>query len=484
VEDVDVLILGAGFGGLCMGVHLQRGGLGSFAILERAGEVGGAWRDNRYPGCACDVPAALYSYSFEPNPDWSRRFAERSEIFAYLQRCADEHGLRSRIRFGEEVTRARYERGRGGWLVQTASGQSYRARVLVAALGAFGSPTYPAIVGRERFEGKQFHSSAWDSEYDLAGKRVAVIGTGASGVQLVPELARRVARLDVYQRTPPWVVPRAERTTRALERALYRASPLAQRLVRWFTYWRLEAAALGFTRYPGLLRIAELQARRHLRRQVASDELRAQLTPRHALGCKRVLLSNDYYPALQRPNVELITAPIREIRARSLVDALGREREVDAIIHATGFDVQRFVPRGLFIGAEAQDLAEAWRDGPEAYKGTTVAGFPNLFFLVGPNTGLGHSSMVFMIESQVAYVVDALRQMRAQAWARVEVAPAAQSAYNRALRARSRRTVWVSGCASWYLSATGCNTTLWPDFSFQFRRATRRFDAAAYRVAR
>ena len=481
MHEVDVLVLGAGFGGLCMGIRLRQSGVTSFTILERASAVGGTWRDNRYPGCACDVPATLYSYSFEPNPDWSRRFAERGEIHGYLERCVEKYGLRQHIVFGELVRRARFEGN--GWLVETVRGGRYRARVLVTALGAFSSPVYPSIAGRERFEGEQLHSSTWDPSCDLSGKRVALIGTGASAIQIVPEIAPRVARLDLYQRTAPWIVPKPERITRGAERALYRSLPLAQKAARWLTYWQLEAQVIAFTRRPGLLRVAEGIARRHLRRQVADPGLRARLTPGYALGCKRVLLSNDYYPALTRPNVELVTEPIREIRARSVVDSTGREREVDAIVYGTGFAVQRFVPRGFFLGAEGRDLADVWRDGPEAYKGTTVAGFPNLFFLVGPNTGLGHSSMVFMIESQVAYVMDAIRQMRQHGWARVEVEPEAQAAYNRELQARSRRSVWMSGCASWYLSASGRNTTLWPDFTFRFRRLTRRFDASAYRTA-
>lgn len=483
MNDVDVLILGAGFAGLCMGVQLQRSGVTSFAILERASEVGGTWRDNRYPGCACDVPAALYSYSFEPNPAWSRRFAERREILAYLVACADKFGLRSRISFNADVRRASFDARRGSWLVETAGGARYRARVVVTAMGALSSPAFPSIAGRERFEGEQFHSAAWKADYEVSGKRVAVIGTGASAIQLVPQIAPRVARLDLYQRTPPWVLPRAERTTRGGERALYRALPITQKLARWATYWQLESQVLAFARFPRLMRFAEGLARRHLRRQVPSEALRARLTPRYGLGCKRVLLSNDYYPALTRPNVELVTEPIREIRARSLVDATGREREVDAIVYGTGFEVQHFVAPGTFIGADGRDLAEVWRDGAEAYKGTTVSGYPNLFFIVGPNTGLGHSSMVFMIESQVAYVIDAIRQMRLHGWASVEVAPAAQASYNRELQARSRGTVWTSGCSSWYLSSGGRNTTIWPDFTFRFRRLSRRFDADAYRIS-
>jgi cation diffusion facilitator CzcD-associated flavoprotein CzcO len=478
----EVLIVGSGFAGLCMAIRLRRAGIESFAILERADEIGGTWRDNHYPGCACDVQSHLYSYSFEPNTRWSRTFAGQAEILDYLRRCADKYGLRRYIHFGQNVTRARFDEPRGLWTVETASGRAYRARVIVSGMGALSNPAHPDIEGMSRFEGERFHSAHWNQSYDLAGKRVAVIGSGASAIQFVPQIAPLVARLDLYQRTPPWILPKPDRAIGNAERALYRALPPLQRLMRLGVYCQLETRVLAFTLDPSLMRPVAEYAQRYLRRSIADPALRAQLTPSYTVGCKRVLLSNDYYGALARPNVEVITAGIREIRARAVVDRTEREREVDAIICATGFKVQDFIPRGVFFGRGGQDLADAWRGGAQAYKGTTVAGFPNLFLLLGPNTGLGHSSVIYMIESQVAYVLDALGQMRQKGWSTLEVDPAAQEAFNAALQRKSERAVWKSGCKSWYLSELGRNTTMWPDFTFRFRRLTRRFDAAAYRV--
>jgi cation diffusion facilitator CzcD-associated flavoprotein CzcO len=482
VMNDEILIIGCGFAGLGMGVRLKRAKIESFTLLERAAEIGGTWRDNQYPGCACDVQSQLYSYSFEPNAGWSRAFAEQGEIREYLRRCADKYGLRRHIRFGQEVTRASFDDARCLWTVETSSGDTYRARVVVSAMGALSNPAYPTIPGMERFEGERFHSATWNRGYDFAGKRVAVIGSGASAIQFVPQIAPKVERLDIYQRTPPWILPKPDRTIGSAERAIYRSLPIAQKLVRWCLYWELEARVLAFAVHPALMRAVAWQARRHIRRSIEDRELRAKLTPEYTVGCKRVLISNDYYGALARPNVSVVTDGIREIRARSVVDQTGHERDVDAIVFATGFQAQDPVRRGMIFGRRGQDLVDAWHDGPEAYKGTTVAGFPNLFLLLGPNTGLGHSSVLFMIESQIAYVMDALRQMRANDWLSLDVQPDAQSAFNHKLKLKSAKAVWQSGCKSWYLTESGRNTTMWPDFSFRFRQLTRNFDASAYRV--
>jgi cation diffusion facilitator CzcD-associated flavoprotein CzcO len=480
----DVLIIGAGFAGLCLAIRLQQAGFDRFTLLERAEEIGGTWRDNRYPGCACDVESHLYCYSFEPNAQWSRAFAEQAEILDYLRHCAQKYALLSRVRLGENVESARFDEAFSLWIVRTTSGNTYRARTLVSAMGALSNPSYPDIAGLARFEGERFHSAAWNHDYDLSGKRVAVIGSGASAIQLVPEIAGKVARLDVYQRTAPWILPKADRTIGRAERAIYRALPLAQKLRRWGTYWQLETRVIAFTKHRWLMRAAAWRARRNLQRVVRDPELRAKLTPDYTLGCKRVLISNDYYAALVRPNVSLITEGIREVLARSIVDRAGREREVDAIVFATGFKVQNFVPRGMLFGRGGLDIADAWRHGVEAYKGTTVAGFPNVFFLLGPNTGVGHSSMIYMIESQVTYVMDALRRMREEGWSALEVKPGAQAAFNQRLSAQSANAVWQSGCKSWYVAENGHNTAIWPDFTFRFRQLTRRFDAAAYQIER
>jgi cation diffusion facilitator CzcD-associated flavoprotein CzcO len=480
----SVLIIGSGFSGLCMGMQLKQAGIHAFTILERADEIGGTWRDNQYPGCACDVKAHLYSFSFEPNPGWTRLFAEQREIWAYLQRCADKHALRPHVRFGENVVRASYDQGQELWTVHTSSGAEYRAQVLVSATGGLSNPAHPDLPGIDRFEGQRFHSANWNHHYDLTRKRVAVIGTGASTIQFVPQIAPTVARLDLYQRTAPWIVPKPDRPTTRLERFLFRRFPFTQRLFRSAIYWQLESRVLAFAVAPKLMKIAEFAARRHIRRQIPEGDLRRKVTPAYVIGCKRILLSDDYYRTLLRPNVELITEPIREVRAHSLVTGDGSEREVDAMILGTGFQVHRRVPPGVVFGREGQDIADAWKGGVEAYKGTTVAGFPNLFLLLGPNTGLGHSSVIYMIESQVAYIVDAVRQMAQKRWLAVEVSADVQAAYNRALQTKHAGAVWQSGCKSWYLDRNGRNTTLWPDFTFRFRQQTTQFDPDAYHISR
>jgi len=482
-DGMPILIIGAGFAGLCTGIQLKRAGISSFTILERAADLGGTWRDNDYPGCACDVEAHLYSFSFEPNPGWSRLFAERREIWQYLRRCADKHGIAPHIRFDSEVTRAEWSEADGLWTVRTSSGAEHRARVLVSAMGALSNPAYPAIEGLDRFEGARFHSASWDHDCDLGGKRVAVIGTGASAIQFVPQIVPRAGRVDLYQRTPPWIVPKPDRRVTRFERFLFRRLPFTQRLLRTAIYWKLESRVLAFAVNPKLMKIAQRAARHHMRRQVKDPELRRKLTPDYTIGCKRILISDDFYPAVSRPHVELVTDAIREVRARSLVTADGRERAADAMIFGTGFKVQEAVPRGTIIGRGGLDLVDAWKTGVEAYKGTAVAGFPNLFFILGPNTGLGHSSMVYMIESQVTYVVDAVRQMLANGWRAVDVSVDAQAAYNRALQARQVGAVWATGCKSWYLDERGRNTALWPGFTFRFRRETRRFDRDRYRIS-
>jgi cation diffusion facilitator CzcD-associated flavoprotein CzcO len=476
-----IVIVGSGFAGLGMAIRLKRAGIESFTVLEKGADVGGTWRENRYPGCACDVPSHLYSYSFEPNPDWTRTYSTRPEIWDYLRRCADKYGIRPHIRFRAEVVRAEFDEAEGLWRVHTRAGERYRARVLVLGTGFLSTPSWPAIPGRERFRGRSFHSQQWDESYDLRGKRVAVIGTGASAIQIVPRIAPLVARLDLYQRTPPWILPHPDRPIIARERRLYARFPWLQRLVRGATYWYYELRVFPFAIDPRLMRPFEREARRFFARQIADPELRRKLTPDYALGCKRILISDDYYPALTRANVRLITDGIREVREHGIVAGDGTEREVDAIIYATGFKANAPLPRGMIAGRGGRDLWDAWREGPEAFLGTAVAGFPNLFLLVGPNTGLAHSSMVFMIEAQIGYVLDALRVLERNGLKYVDVRPDVQAAYNRGLQRRLRRAVWtVGGCRSWYLDAHGKNVTLWPGFTWRFWLLTRRFRARHY----
>jgi cation diffusion facilitator CzcD-associated flavoprotein CzcO len=483
-ERVDAVIVGSGFSGLGMAIRMLQSGMDDFVVLERADALGGTWRDNHYPGCCCDVPSHVYSFSFALNPDWTRGFAPQEEIRKYLEATADAFGVRPHIRFGHEVTGAEWDEAERRWLVQTPQGR-FSARVLVSGAGAFSDPLIPDLPGLERFRGATFHSADWDHDHDLRGERVAVVGTGASAIQFVPAIQPEVERLHVFQRTPPWVMPRWDHEITRAEHGLLRWVPFAPALVRAALYWSLEVRVVGFRR-PGIMRVADRMARWHLRRQVADRELRRELTPRYTMGCKRILISDDYYPSLTRDNVDVVTAGIREVREHSIVDGDGVEREVDTIVFGTGFRVIDQPIAARLRGRDGRVLADQWaRDGVSAYKGTTVAGFPNLFFLLGPNTGLGHNSMVFMIESQIEYVLDALGRMRRDGVHAVEVRPDAQAAYNAQLQRDLEGTVWTaSHCKSWYLDDTGRNRTLWPHFSYEFRRRLRRFDPSAYAAAR
>jgi cation diffusion facilitator CzcD-associated flavoprotein CzcO len=480
-QDVRVAIVGSGFAGLGMAIRLRRAGIEDFVVLEKADDVGGTWRDNSYPGCACDVPSHLYSFSFAPNPEWTSTFSPQPEIWDYLRDCARRYGVMPHVRFGHELLEAAWDEDVQRWRLRTSQGD-LTAQALVLGTGPLSAPSIPDLPGLERFRGRTFHSATWDHDHDLGGERVAVIGTGASAIQFVPRIQPRVGRLHVFQRTAPWIMPRPDRPLRAWERRLYRALPAAQLLMRAGIYWARESFVLGF-RHPRAMRLAQRLALRHLRHQVRDPELRRKLTPTYRMGCKRVLISNDYLPALGRDNVELVTDAIREVRERSIVSADGTEREVDTIIFGTGFHVTDMPAAERVRGRDGRTLAEAWDGSPQAHMGAMVAGCPNLFFLVGPNTGLGHNSIVFMIESQCNYVVDALRLMQDRGAAELDVRPEAQAAYNARLQEQMRGTVWTSGgCASWYLDARGRNTTLWPTFTWPFRERTRRLDPAHYEL--
>lgn len=481
-DHVDVAIVGSGFAGLGMAIKLKEAGRTDFVVLERADDVGGTWQQNTYPGCQCDVPSNVYSFSFAPNPEWSQTFALQPEIWRYLRKVADDYSLRPYVRLRTSVEAASWDESAQRWRIETSRGP-LTARVLVAGMGGLSEPALPQIPGAETFAGPAFHTARWDHEADLTGKRVAVIGTGASAVQVVPRIQPQVARLSVFQRTPPWIMPHPGRPVRPRERALFRLLPALQRLVRGAVYWGREGYVLPF-KYHRLSRVPERMARAHLEQQVADPMLRAKLTPDYEIGCKRILMSNEYFPALQQPNAELVTDAIAEIRPHAVVTKDGVEHPADAIVWGTGFRVTDLPYVEWLRGREGRTLGDVWREhGMQGLRGTTVAGFPNLFLLVGPNTGLGHNSIVFMIESQLAYVMGALRAMEARGAAVLDTRPEAQEVFNEALQARMRGTVWTEGgCASWYLDAHGRNTTLWPGTSWSFRRATRRFDPAEHEL--
>ncbi|HEY2762718.1 MAG TPA: NAD(P)/FAD-dependent oxidoreductase [Pseudonocardiaceae bacterium] len=475
-----VIVVGTGFAGLGMAIRLRRHGMTDFVVLERAGDLGGTWRDNSYPGCACDVPSHLYSFSFELNPFWSRSFSSQREIWEYLRYCSEHYGVQPHIRFNHDMLDAAWDHAQRRWRVRTNHGE-LTCDVLITGTGALSSPSIPDIPGLDSFQGTVFHSAQWNHEYDLRDRRVAVVGSGASAIQFVPQIQPQVAALTIFQRTPPWILPRGDRNNRAVEHRVYRAAPALQRLVRAGIYWSRELTVPGFAKHPRLLKIAESMARRHLRRQIPDPALRETLTPRYTIGCKRILLSDDYFPALTKSNVDVVASGVAEVGPDSVRAADGTRREVDAIIFGTGFHVTDMPVAARLRGRDGHSLADVWSDGAQAHRGTTVAGFPNLFMLVGPNTGLGHTSMIYMIECQLDYALDALRYLRRSGAGAVEVRPGEQKAYNEAIQARMSRTVWnAGGCASWYLDEQGRNTTLWPTFTWRFRQATRRFRPEEY----
>ena len=480
MSEHRIVIVGSGFAGLGMAIGLKRAGIEDFVILERADDLGGTWRDNTYPGCACDIPSNLYSFSFAPNPHWTRFFAGQPEILAYLRGCAERYGITPHLRYGHELLEARWDPPTDRWHLETSRGPVI-AQVLIAGMGPLSEPARPALTGLESFAGPVFHSAVWDHTHDLTGRRVAVVGTGASSIQIVPRIAPQVEQLYVFQRTAPWIVPRPDRPVTPTEARLFRTVPGAQAVRRAASYSIRELTGVGLRGNPRLLaRISKLAAS-HLARQVADPELRARLTPDYTIGCKRILISSDFYPTLQRANVELATSRIAWVRPDAVVTEDGAERPVDTLILATGFHVADLPAGRRLRGRDGRLMSEVWEGSSQAYLGTAVAGFPNLFLLVGPNTGLGHNSLVYMIESQIAYVVAGLRAMARAGVSVVDLRPEVQDAYNRRVQADMAGTVWTAGgCASWYLDSAGRNTTLWPGSTWAFRRQTRRFRLADY----
>ncbi len=479
VTSVRIAIIGSGFGGLGTAIRLKQQGIEDFIVLERAGDVGGVWRDNNYPGCACDVESHLYSFSFAPNPEWSHSFSRQLEIWDYLRRCAKDYGVLPHLRFDHEVREAVWEHDEQRWRIET-SGGTYTASVLVAAAGSLSDPSIPQLRGLENFKGKVFHSACWDHEFDLTGRHVAVVGTGASAIQFVPAIQPRVGKLYVFQRTAPWIVPRRDRPLEERERQMFRRFPLAQRARRAAIYGLRELFGFAF-RHPWAMWYFERIALRHLERGVTDPQLRAKLTPDYTIGCKRILISNDYLPALTRPNVELVTDGIAEVLEHSIISRDGIERPADAIIFGTGFHVTDLPFARHIRGKNGQTLSEVWAGSPVAHAGTTVAGFPNLFLLQGPNTGLGHTSVILMLEAQIEHVLSAVRYMQRHSVAAIEPRPEAQAAYVADIDRRMRGTVWNSGgCLSWYLDATGRNSSLWPRPTWRFRRRVSRLVPGEY----
>jgi cation diffusion facilitator CzcD-associated flavoprotein CzcO len=481
---LDVVVVGAGVSGLCIAHGLARAGF-SYRVLEQAAEVGGTWRDNTYPGCGCDIPAPLYSFSFAQRAGWSKLFAGQPEIQTYLRWVAARFGIDRHTDFGTKVVSARWQEPRQTWLITTSSQTVLECRYLVSAIGALHAPRYPDIAGRDSFGGNAFHSASWDHAADLAGKRIAVIGTGASAIQFVPQIAPLAAHLTVFQRSPGWIVPKADRAFSPRQRRLRRFAPY-----RWYArsrlFWIHESRVKGFTDDDVAMADTERLARAHLDRRVPDPELRAALTPDYAIGCKRLLISNDYYPTFSRDNVSLITSPIRELTADGVVTADGRSHPADVVIYGTGFDAHFGFAEVDIVGRDGERLSDRWQQGREAYLGTTVSGFPNYFVMLGPNSGLGHNSQIFMIEAQARYILSCLRTARRRRIGALDVRASVEQEFNAWLQGRLSHSVWqAGGCTSWYQHPTnGTNTALWPSSAIAFWRRTHRVRLSDYHTQR
>lgn len=478
MRSVHIAIIGAGFSGLGMAIRLKQAGIDDFVLLERADDIGGTWRDNNYPGCAVDVQSHLYSYSFAPNPDWTQVYAPNTEIWAYIKRVAAEHDIDRHVLLNTELRGGAWDDDSACWRLAMSSGE-LEARFVVSAMGPLSNPAYPDIPGLDRFTGTVFHSARWDHDHDLTGERVGVIGTGSSAAQFIPQIQPDVGTLTVFQRTPHWTFPRMNRRITAAERALYRRFPVLQRLVRSRQYYYRELIGTLLQR-PGVL---ETVSRLRMRLQIRDARLRDKLTPDYRMGCKRVVVTDDFHPALAQPNVDVVTEKIVEIIPTGVLTADGTEHRLDTLILATGFEVMPAADP--LRGRDGDTLTERWRNGRSAYLGTTVAGFPNYFMLVGPNTGTGHTSVLLYAEPQIDYVIAAIRHTLCNGDDAVEVGQSAQDAYNRELRSRLADTVWLTGgCNSWYLDEPGGTSVLWPGHTGRFRRALARFDPENYLLSR
>lgn len=479
-DHVHVAIVGTGAAGIAMAHQLKQAGFGDIVLLEKAADVGGTWRANDYPGCACDVPSHLYSFSFSPNPEWTRAYSNQPEIHAYMRKVAAEQDVLRHVRGNAEVTGADWDEETQRWTVTTVRG-SLTADVVVAGPGPLNDPKIPEIEGLGTFKGEIFHSALWDHDVDLTGKRVAVIGTGASAIQFVPRIQPQVAHLDLYQRTAPWIVPKLNPRYGARHHAVWKRFPLVQRISRTLIYWRQELLVPGFVYDRRFQAIPQKLAESHLARQVKDPVLREKLRPKYTIGCKRILQANDYYPAVSKPNVDVIDTGIKAITPEGIVTHDGAVHPADVLILGTGFHVTDLPLTKLVRGKGGLRMDAHFDGSPQCYYGTSVDGFPNLYLLLGPNTGLGHSSVIFMIEAQVAHVMGAVKAMRDRGIAEIEVRADVLKAHNAKVQHAMQRTVWTQGgCDSWYIDARGKNTTLWPGFTWRFRQLAARFNPADY----
>lgn len=477
----QVLIVGGGFGGIGMAIQLQQAGLQDVVVLEKAASVGGTWRDNRYPGAACDVQSHLYSYSFAKKPDWSRKYAQQAEIEAYIRQCVVAFGLTDKIHCQQEVAKACFDETTQLWHVETRSGACYQASFLVSSVGQLNQPAYPDIPGLDTFAGPVEHSARWPLHLDVKGQRVAVIGTGASAIQFVPKLVPQVHSLSLFQRSAAWVIPRDDRQFRTWEQRLFAKSRVLSQCYRSAIYLQNESRAIGFTRLDFLLKVIEWKSQRYVKRYIKDPEKRRQLTPDYPAGCKRVLISDDYYQALAEPHVGIVTDGIARVVEDGIITQDGQHHPIDVLVLGTGFKATEFLSPMHIEGLHGQSLHAAWQTGAEAYNGVTMHGFPNFFMLYGPNTNLAHSSILYMLESQYRYVLSGIRQVLDHPEAKALMPKASlQQQHNQALQTRLANTVWARGCNSWYKNADGKNTNNWPGFTFMYRRQTRQVVAEEY----
>lgn len=477
---LKVAIIGSGFGGLGMGYSLKKAGIEDFAIFEKADDLGGTWRENTYPGCGCDVPSHLYSFSFERRYPWAWRYARQSEILAYQHHVADKYDLTRHIRYRMQATEMTFDEMRGLWTLTFADGTTVEATTVISAVGQLHQPAYPNIPGRERYAGKTFHSATWDHDYDLSGKTVAVIGTGASAVQFVPEIAKQVGRLHLFQRSPGWTFPKVEKQFSRLERWLLQKQPLIHDLDRLRIFMACELLAAAYNGNKPLASLVTSISKLQAWWQVRDPALRKKLRPDFEIGCKRILLTNAWLPTLARPNVDVIDDAIQEITETGVRTADGQLREVDAIVYGTGFKATQFLTPMRVSGLSGKDLHQTWGHGAEAYYGMAVSGFPNFFMLYGPNTNVGSGSIIFMLECQQRYIAQLLKAQADQGWEVADVRLDAQIAYSEEVQQRSEGTSYSGDCQSWYKTAEGRNTNNWVGSMREFARRTRSPNLADY----
>jgi len=479
---IATAIIGAGFAGIGAAIRLKDQGITDFALFERGSRVGGTWRDNTYPGAACDIPSRLYSYSFAPNPDWSHTYSGSAEILGYIDNMVESFGIAPHIRFEHNVSGISYDADAGEWTIALDDREAVRAKAVIVASGPLANASFPNIPGIEDYEGHKIHSARWDHNYDFTGKKVAVVGTGASGVQIIPELVKVAESVKVFQRTPGWVLPRLNTATGGWLKKIYKDVPLAEKLMRSAWFWGHESVAVGVVWDSPFTRLVEALSLANLRAQVKDPWLRRQLTPDFSAGCKRLLMTSDYYPALQKDNCKLVTWPIARLSPKGIRTVEGIEHQFDAIVFATGFEVSKAGTPIPITGIDGRDLASEWSRGAYAYRSVAVSGYPNLFLTFGPNSGPGHSSALVYMEAQIDYIVGAISKLLQYEWKSLDVRPEVQDRYNQDIQRRLKATTWNSGCQSWYLTEDGFNATMFPGFATQFVNQLKTLDLEDFKI--